>query len=158
MKYIRKHWHANTQAEVADVFGQSVRTIQSWATAGMPGKSGRYPLGKIARWLRTQGPWRAKMLAGDDLLMQGDDSPALERFRAARASQEELKLAEMDGSLCNVEYLNSICEMYFRRFAKTAEALRKQFGEEAVRIFEDGRTSCARDVLASLSSLKPKKE
>jgi hypothetical protein len=89
---------ATDHQQVADFFGVPLATVQEWGkTKGvggaMPGERGCYPLDKIAQWLRQVGPWCEASQGGDPLLTAGA-SPALERYRTAKAALAELELAK----------------------------------------------------------------
>lgn len=66
-------------------------------------------------------------------------SPALERYRSARASQEQIKLAEMKGEKVPADLLQSVLMPLAERFRKRQEALRNRdtlTGADAVAFIE----------------------
>jgi hypothetical protein len=73
-----------TQAAVAREFGLAANTVkQSWATAGMPGEQGKYPLADIAEWrLRYLADLEGRKQTAADL-----SNSELER----QQSEEELR-------------------------------------------------------------------
>lgn len=80
-----------TLDEVAEAFGMSPNTVkQSWKSAGMPGKSGRYQLAKIAEW-------RLKHLASLE------DSPPLPGQDTEKELRRRLKEAEVEKVEIDVE-------------------------------------------------------
>ena len=70
---------ARSQAQVAEFFGVSRRTICDWVQKGMPGSNGCYPLWEILEWRRRQPnpePWH---LTGNRRLEHRDASGDLSR-------------------------------------------------------------------------------
>ncbi len=135
MKKIRKYWVARTQADVANIFGVSSKTVQNWRAAGMPGQRGAWPLGKIAKWLRAEGPWKS---AGDDPLMQGENSPALERYREARADKAENDVKIQEGKYIDRDLTHEAFAIAAGINRVTGRKLEKMFGREALNIFNAG--------------------
>ncbi|MBN2294880.1 MAG: hypothetical protein JXM70_20800 [Pirellulales bacterium] len=146
----KNHWIAVSQAHVAEIFGVKIKTVQNWAAAGMPGtpgkmnRPGRYPLKDIIRWLRTSGPWQPPPAM--DSMLDGENSPALERYRLARARTVELELAEKKAKLLDPQKIR----LMFSRMPKinqcTGNRLEKAFGKRARKMFESGIESATREV------------
>lgn len=111
---------AHSLAEVAKFFGVHVQTVHDWVRDGMPGggvgkgKRGDYDLSKIAAW-------REEVRRAEQLSEAGaGDSPALERYRAARAQREELALKSDRSELIPV---NQVSEQLGRLGATLSEQL-----------------------------------
>lgn len=114
-----------TQAQLAAALGRSASWVRDKLSLGMPGTPGRYVVDDCREWLRLHEGERAKAKKeedDDDPSLDGGDSPALERYRLARAKQEELKLARMQGELVEVEHVRD----FFQKFA----GLLRGFGEK----------------------------
>jgi len=116
-----------TRAELARKLGRSERVISTWLGEGMPGAPGAYVLEDCVEWLDRRGDKRKQtsQTQGDDL--EGDaDSPALERYRLARAQQEEIKLAKLRSELVESEHI----QQWLQSFA----GLLRGFGEKVAKV------------------------
>ena len=109
-----------TLREVAAHFCVTVGTISSeWRSNGMPGEPGAWDLDEITTWklARPRDPERLRQLAAGepDPLLTGATSPALERYRQARAEREEIGLAVLKGELIprdrNREFLGRVASI-----------------------------------------------
>lgn len=67
----------------------------------------------------------------EEELLTGKDTPALERYRAARAAQELLKLETMKGNLVDLSDLESDLVLINKRLRQVSDQLQRQFGREA---------------------------
>jgi hypothetical protein len=88
------------------IVGFSRPTLVGYCRRGLPRRPGvhqrtyRYSLREAVEWLRKHVWVPAVRPESDDPLLDGgDSSPALERYRAARASLAELELATRQGQL-----------------------------------------------------------
>ena len=133
-------WPATGHAEIAEFFGVTVTTVRRWAGEGMPspsrpnGKAGRYDLSAIAQWLRAEGPWRVRVT--DPMLGEGD-SPALERYRLARAAQEEIKLELLRGTVIPVDCMRERLARLAAVIRHAGEHLGRTHGPEAHAILNE---------------------
>jgi phage terminase Nu1 subunit (DNA packaging protein) len=118
------------QAEVAAHFGVSTRTVREWLAAGCPGVPGNYDLAAIAAWRKS----RAEMA---DVAMMGGSSPALERFRLARAQREEFALERDRGQWLRREEVHDGLALLAGVVRQAAETIQKQFGPEAHQILSE---------------------
>lgn len=134
-------WMVDTQQEVAAFFGVSDRTINAWRRAApyaLPGDRGQYNLKSCFEWWLIHGPGRrgkgrppGKNGLGDefDPLMEVEDStPALERWRLARAKDAEISLAERRGEIVSVELFQRVVEAAFVPLRRFAEEQIKEHG------------------------------
>jgi len=84
-----------SQKTLVDILGTSRKVLLEWESEGLPRNSDRtYNLYSVLPWLKTrwyQGTKEAK------------DSPALERYRLAKARMAEVELAERRGKLIDIE-------------------------------------------------------
>ena len=142
-----------SQADVAKFFGVSLHTINSWRKQAipLPGKGGsnnrpgQYDLKACFDWYIINGPGRRKGRISDDYdpLMDVDaDTPALERWRLARAKSSELDLAERRGEIVSVELFQQVMQSAFVPLRRFAEQQIKEHGNgtadawaEAVELF-----------------------
>jgi hypothetical protein len=129
----QREWIVTTQSQLAAFFGVSTHTIDAWrrtAPVALPGERGQYDLKACFEWWLIHGPGRRgkgrppKGEAGDEydpLMDVQDDTPALERWRLARARDAELSLAERQKQIVSVELFQRMTEAAFlplRRFAE----------------------------------------
>ena len=126
--------YVTTQAAVAAVFGVERSTVGAWVQKGMPGKQGRFDLVAIACWYRLDGPGAAPV---DDPLLQVGDSPALERYRSARAKSAELDLALRKKELVDLEKLRLLLGRWHTVLRRTGERLGRRCGADAQAILDE---------------------
>lgn len=88
------------RADIAKIFGVHPTTVSRWKPAGCPcSPDGKiYSAPDVHKWLVDQ----ATADFGKDREPQGD-SPALERYREARAAMAEIDLKEREGELISRE-------------------------------------------------------
>ena len=97
-----------TMLKAAAACGVSPRTVEKNREVIWPRKGDRYHTRNLVAWLETHHPKRkpaAPLPAGtpEELVLNSpEDSPALERWRLARAKLAERQLAELDGQLVRV--------------------------------------------------------
>lgn len=118
-----------TQGAAAWLVDRAARTFRD---SGAPrNDDGTYDASKVVEWIRAIS---APAVEGDPLL-SGADSPALERYRAARADLAEMDAAERRGQLVNMEeffgWHSNEVSLPIRR---AIEALQTRFGPEAAAI------------------------
>jgi len=107
----------STQAEAARRLKVSRSTIHDWLEKGAPGEEGAYSIKALRAW------HKAYTAAGEtDPMFAGASSPALERYRLARAKSAELDLLERQGQLRDRE---EVREMLARFFGHITEAKAK---------------------------------
>ena len=96
---------------------------------------------------------------GDPLMVGADaESPALEQYRAARAGQEKIKLAEMQGRMVSVAELEPAFGRFTSTVRQTGDTLQRQFGPEASRILNEGLDEAAAAVERYLSDVHSKSD
>lgn len=136
-------WTADKQSEVAEFFGVSVDTVKNWAKQKMPGKPRAYRLDLIAIWLRTEGPGsRSFRDNADDPLLADGDSPALERYRLAKAKHAELDLQERQGTLVEVGRCRDMLSRWAVVIRRMGERLSKRYGNEAALTVNESLAEC----------------
>jgi phage terminase Nu1 subunit (DNA packaging protein) len=139
----RLMWTAETQSEVAEFFDVSIDTVKNWAKQKMPGRPKEYRLDRIAVWLRTEGPGsKALKIATDDPLLAEGDSPALERYRLAKAKHAELDLEHRKGELIDVNKCRDILGQWASVIRKMGDRVSKRFGIEANLMVTDAIDAC----------------
>lgn len=87
--------------------------------------------------------------AGDDMLAGGGNSPALERYRLARAQLAEQNLAERNNEIVRVSVVESMVMSVASRVRAAGDRLGRKFGAEAqdvlLRALEDLEEEMASD-------------
>jgi phage terminase Nu1 subunit (DNA packaging protein) len=86
--------------------------------------------------------WSRDRAAGDDddsrLLAAAVDSPALERYRAAKADLAEMQAAERRGQLVDIEaFVNWWTKEPAADIRRATETLRAKFGDAAAQVMVD---------------------
>ncbi len=87
---------------------------------------------------------------GEDPLMAGEGSPALERYRTVRADQEELKLAEMRRELLPRSDIHAVLIRGMSIVRRSMETLQRAHGDDAMAIVSEALEEAER-VLDSLA-------
>lgn len=82
----------------------------------------------------------------DAELFSGSDSPALERFRLARAEQVELDLARQRGQLLPREEVHAWMARLGGTLRATCETLQRQFGRQAAAMIQEALDDYEREV------------
>jgi hypothetical protein len=119
-----------TPKALADGFGVTERTIRSWLKEGMPmhqgsvgNKPALYNVFDIFRWRLS------RIETGEsDPLMRGGSSPALERYRAAKASQAERENKKAEGQLVESAIVSMQLAEVGRSFKVGAEIVARLHG------------------------------
>lgn len=113
-----------TRDELAKALGKSVRTVAMYFAEGMPGTPGTYVLEDCLAWIDARENKRTSRDADD--LPDDTDSPALERYRLARAQQEEIKLAKLRSELVESEHI--------QQWLQSFSLLLRGFGEKLAKV------------------------
>ena len=93
-----RHTYEKTWREAAVACGMSIRTVQDWVDQRTyePTKSGKWSTARLCKVAeQRREAMEEAALGGDD----GSNSPALERYRAARAEKARLEVEEYKGQL-----------------------------------------------------------
>ena len=112
----------------------------------MPGKPREWDIAAIVQWLRTEGPWKPgykPTVVSDDPLLADVDSPALERYRLAKAMHAELDLAHRRGELLDKEKARDVLSRWAVLIRRMGERLSKKYGNEAAIAINDTLQECA---------------
>lgn len=98
--------------------------------------------------------WRERRLSGvsDDPDLCGDDSPSLERYRAAKAALAEYDLEQKKGSLVALQFAAELVMRAASQLKRAGEVLGRRFGEEARGVLNDALGECEREAAAWVSS------
>lgn len=72
-----------------------------------------------------------------DPMLAGGDSPALERYREAKAGLAEMDLQERQKSHVNLQSLNDALMRFASTIRRAGEALQRRFGNEASEIMNE---------------------
>jgi hypothetical protein len=77
-------------------------------------------------------------------LLQGSDSPALERYRTAKAELIELDLSERRGELIPRDEIHNLFTRMGSRLRQAGETLQRKFGAESQEILNDALDDIAK--------------
>ena len=144
----QKHWRTMS--------GRDRRTIVEQASRyGLPFGGRSIDLSAVVRALHGFLARHSHKLAGvdDDPLMSGNDSPALEQYRKAKAEHAELDLAERRGELMPVDRTREGMAIFAGHIRNATEVLRRQYGPDAQTILEEHINDALRDVLDYFGTL-----
>ena len=91
-----------TSTQLAEMIGKSRQSINNWLADGLPRNADKtFDLPACIAWMLQRE--RDNLLQDDAIAGAGDASPALERYRLARAESAELDLQVRRGSLFDKE-------------------------------------------------------
>ncbi len=149
-----------TQSQVGRAVGIGQRELQRRWLSVVPidavvgsGTRKRYTLDAIAAIVDGLRKREAEMGAaasdGDPDLF-GEDSPALERYRTARAQLAELDLEVRRAKLLDREQLESHWNAGAVALRNAGERLQRRYGDEAVEIYNEGMADFARAVTEAI--------
>ena len=149
-------WIVSSRREVAEFLDVPHGTVSSWITDGMPCQPRVYDLKAIAQWAintnRKIG-WnigRAPVKqdkVDDDPLLNGEESEGLERYRMARAQQEEIKLAEKRVEIMMLEGFYDCARVILSPFRRLAETFKRQQNHDAFSLVEEATNEVERGLM-----------
>lgn len=130
-----------SKADMARRLGINKNTATTWAgLPGFPGgASGPWLLPDIIRWLISRTNARPE---SDDPAMSGPDSPALERYRLAKAELSELELAEKRKQLLPRGVVRQALASWAAILRNAGDQLGRRFGVGAQRVLTDALDGC----------------
>lgn len=120
--------------QLAEFAGVSRQTIYDWMR--LPGFP-KAPDGSVAKWDMCE--WHLTRLdtpepGGEE--SGGGDSPGLERYRMARAAQEEIKLGEMRKQFIDRAETHARLMEIAGLIRGCGEQLQREYGEDALQILD----------------------
>lgn len=89
---------------------------------------------------------RAQVRSDADPMLGGGTSPALERYRLARAKLAERELANAEGELIEIEKVGRLIDIYSGHVRRAGEALHRQISEEAGMILDRALDTAEREM------------
>lgn len=117
----------------------------------MPCQARAYDLSEIAVWAINTGRkigWKinrsAPAMLDDDPMLNGEESEGLERFRMARAQQEEIKLAEKLGQVVMMDGFMDCARIILSPFKRLAETFKRQQNHDAFSLVEEATSEVER--------------
>lgn len=133
-----------SSAAVARWFDCHSRTVEGWAARGCPGmQPRRYDVREICRWLYREWQRRNPRVAKagdtteDELMLAAGSSPALERYREARARIAELQADEAEGSYLHAEKMQACLQRMAAILREAGDKLQKRFGPDAKSVLDE---------------------
>jgi hypothetical protein len=121
-------------SEMAEFAGVSEQAFRKWMK--LPG----FPIApdnSVCLW--DLAVWRERLAGSDEIDGEpsGSDSPALERYREARASQEEIRLLQMQGEFVPLEDVHAALNETAVVMKATAERIMRDAGNEFAQMLND---------------------
>ena len=143
----QKPWIVGSRKEVGEFFRVPSGTVASWTNDGMPFQPRSYDLAEIAQWaintnrkigwnIGRSKPEQLKPVE-DDPMLNGEESEGLERYRMARAQQEEIKLAEKRGQVVMMDGFMDCARAILSPFKRLAETFKRQQNHDAFSLVEE---------------------
>lgn len=109
---------------------------------GLPAKGATVSLPEVIHWLHDFLAENSAKLSRrsdeDDDLMQGEATPALERYRAAKADLAELELQDRRSQTIDRAEMHEKLAKSAATLRRVGEDLERTFGVEALEIYNDG--------------------
>jgi hypothetical protein len=130
-----------SKVEMARRLGVNRGTIHDWTSReGFPGgAAGPWALTDIIRWLINRSPAKVE---DEDPAMRGPASPALEKYRLAKAGREELKLESERKNLISRQDLREALGKWAALLKQASEILGQRFGVDAQQVLNDKLDGC----------------
>lgn len=134
----KTRWTVPTLSQASEVLCVSAKTIGEYIARGCPGRKGAYPLPAMIVWAR-ENIWKPRPLPIpiDDPMLASGDSPALERYRMARAGQEEIKLQTMQGDFLPLTEIHAAFAVWADSMRRMQQQLQTECGARAGEIHEE---------------------
>ena len=126
----QKHWITMSCRQRRTIVDQAEKY-------GLPIAGRTIDLSAVAKALHDFLSKNATKLLSDDPLMAGGDSPALERYRTARARMVEIELEEKIGTLVDRAKCRAAIEPVPRCIRAGIKTLHQRFGPEARDIMDE---------------------
>ena len=120
-----------TRAEIAVAIGVSERTLGTWYSAGCP----RDDIEAIKAWRQARDD--ARKSRDDALMDESVTSPALERYRAARAGLAELELLQRREQLIDREIMHQVLSRLAHFIREAGDKLAREYGSGAHEIVNE---------------------
>lgn len=123
-----------TITRLASLAGVHRTTAQDWTRQeGFPSKfpDGSHNPFKVGAWRAERRLAGAVDPAEGEAMLQGDSSPNLERFRAARAKLAELELEERRRNLVALPEIHEVLCAISKLIRDAGDTLGRQFGDPA---------------------------
>lgn len=116
------------------------------------GSNLRFHLGAIRDILDAElAKAEAKRSGNDDPMFADADSPALERYRTAKAAQEEIKLAEMRGEFASMARVRERLDSGAAILRRCGEQIERQYGDGPATLFREHLDEWAKGLEIDLS-------
>jgi phage terminase Nu1 subunit (DNA packaging protein) len=130
----KQRTRTSSVTEIADFAGVARSTVYDWQK--LPGYPSA-PDGSVALWDLCE--WQVLRLAplnDTDSDVANADSPGLERFRLARAGQEEIKLAQLRGHVMDREWMHGKLMEIASLIRGAGDQLQREYGADALQILD----------------------
>ena len=133
------HYETIPKKDYREMSGRQAKIINEQANRyGIPIAGSTISLPALLRWLHDFLAEKQHVLRRDvDDVAMNADTEAAERYRRAKAGQEEIKLAAMQGRYCDTEQILSGLGIYFGSLRESFHALQKRVDRSACRDIQD---------------------
>jgi phage terminase Nu1 subunit (DNA packaging protein) len=142
---------------VAEFFGIAISTVHRWAAqSGWPcakpgrGRAGKYDLAAIAKWRESD----RQKLSDDEAVISGPDSPALERWREAKAEREQIALARDKGLVISLDEADRIFDAVADGIRRGLDNLGRRFGQDSIDLIQQGLDEARRSYKSGSESVR----
>ena len=148
----KRHWQ--------EMSGRQNKVLNSQASAyGMPISGRVIDLRALAKWLHDFLASNARKLAAlstGDPLLDGESTPALERYRNARAILAEMDIEERSGQLIRRDVAHDNLMLIASLLRGAGVVLQRQFGDEAHTILDEALDEAERVIEREFAFLEEK--
>ena len=155
-RHISRYWAplsqaADTFAMTADGFRRQIRPLLSeqdvrTAGQGRGRKTYVYLRGAVQAFADKEAQRQVRAVAGPDAeLLVGGDSPALERYRLAKAQLTEIDLDQRRRNVITMEAAKRLFGTVAAHLRRGLDTLQRQFGRDAYTVMKDCLEDARRD-------------
>lgn len=144
-----KRWAVYSQRDLASALAVDQGTITQWVRMGLrrekAGKNRwRYCIPCAAKFARDRAQAAAKdpLPIDDELIAMGGDSPALERYRLAKAKLAEMDIEQRRNALVPRDRIRSGLGRFAQILRQLGERLGQRYGPEATASVNDALDDC----------------
>ena len=133
------HYETIPKKDYREMSGRQAKIINEQANRyGIPIAGRTISLPALLRWLHDFLAEKQHILRRDvDDVAMNADTEAAERYRKAKAGQEEIKLAAMQGRYCDTEQILSGLGIYFGSLRESFHSLQKRVDRAACREIQE---------------------
>ena len=145
----QKHWREMSGRQAKVLYEQAERY-------GIPFGERSINLPDVVRALHDFLKRNAqKLIEADDVLLAGESSPALERYREERAALARLDRLEREGSLLPRDEVREAMGRVASMIRSAGDALQRHYGQAAAEILTDALDDAEREIIRTFADDTP---